>query len=285
MSKSILIIGGTGFVGRHLSVALCAAGHRVIYPLSDDGCGVRLENMCSPSSWLAHLRDVDMVINAAGILRERILGSFDVIHVQAPAAMAQACCDRQIGLLHISALGLCATRRSRFITSKLRGEQAILSHCPTAQILRPALLVGDGGYGMRWLRWLAESPVHIVPACSIGAIALLDIGIFAEQVVRLTEMDDTARLATHGPVVEFGETPAPIAEHLRHWRGRDPLLTLRVPSAFARFLARICDRIHLSPFSAGHLELLAHDNRPSVAFHEYRKPELLELVDHCVQGE
>ena len=97
----ILITGASGFIGRHLVSALATQGHEVI------GC-VRtarsLSNLAGVnplvidynqaltiSDWLPHLENIDLVINAVGIIKESRRQRFDVIHTQAPCALFRAC--------------------------------------------------------------------------------------------------------------------------------------------------------------------------------------------------
>ncbi len=136
----VLVIGGTGFIGRQIVGRLVAQGHVVqvptrhfahgrdllVYPLvtvfeADVNDEQTLQRMVAGS---------DAVINLVGILHSRPgrpYGSdFDRAHVQLPRRIAQAC--RQQGvkrLLHMSALGANAQGPSGYLRSKAAGEQAI----------------------------------------------------------------------------------------------------------------------------------------------------------------
>ena len=76
----VLVLGGTGFVGRHAAAALRARGHAVVIgtrdpkralgklPPSLRDCDLReihLESLTSRYVWRPVLRDVTAVINAA----------------------------------------------------------------------------------------------------------------------------------------------------------------------------------------------------------------------------
>src|SRR5512138_3950702 len=72
----IFLTGATGFIGRHLASALRAAGHRVIEArrrVSDPALHVAADftRDLNASDWIPRLANVDCVINAVGILRER----------------------------------------------------------------------------------------------------------------------------------------------------------------------------------------------------------------------
>ena len=66
-----------------------------------------------------------------------------------PTALARACRELPKRFVHVSALGLHADARSRFLTSKLAGEVAIKTSGAHWAIVRPSLLDGEGGCGAR----------------------------------------------------------------------------------------------------------------------------------------
>src|SRR5262245_51812759 len=112
-----MLIGATGFIGRHLAKALTAAGHEVT------GCsryrqeafrrhpdiGWMIGDFATEqgvSDWKPRVAGFDVVINAAGILREAGLQRFDTVHFEGPRALYEACVKRGVRrVVHISALG------------------------------------------------------------------------------------------------------------------------------------------------------------------------------------
>lgn len=109
----VLILGASGFLGRHIAAALAAAGHEVIRgvrrPPAGDGAryvAVDYERDHEPADWLPRLERVDAVVNAAGILRERGRSTFEALHVRAPAALFRACAQARVRrVVQVSALG------------------------------------------------------------------------------------------------------------------------------------------------------------------------------------
>jgi uncharacterized protein YbjT (DUF2867 family) len=274
---NVLVLGGSGFAGRHVVAALKSRGHAVTvgtrHPLrrarrmgsvATSFVRARFEALTEPADWTALLANVDIVVNCVGILRERSNETYERIHDRAPAALALACAQHRIRrLVHVSALGLRDAARSRFIRSKLNGERAILASGTPSTIVRPSLLHGDGGYGARWLRRVARWPAHFVPSDATGRIAVLDVRDLGEAIAVLCEDDSVAG----SQVVELGgETHCTIAQYLASLRAasgapRAPCLT--VPAPLARLTSHFCDVLHFSPFSFGHLELMRRDNVPS----------------------
>jgi len=280
-----LVLGGAGFIGRHVAAALAARGHAVLIgtrrplragrrlPAALRGCERReahLERLGVPGDWSALLRGVDVVVNAVGILRERGAETYVRVHHAAPRALALACAHAAIRLIHVSALGLHPGARSGFLTSKLAGERAVASSGADYSIVRPSLLDGEGGYGALWFRRVARWPVHPVPADSRGRIDPLDVAELGEAIAVLCEKRD----ARAWREVELGGgTPRSFGEYLAAlrpaaWR---PAPRVAVPAPLARLASHIFDLMHFSPLSFGHIELMRRDNVP----HPNRLPELL----------
>lgn len=275
----VLVLGGAGFIGRHAAAALAARGHAVEIgsrhparaarrlPAELHGAKrleVHLERLLRAEDWEPLLWNVAAVVNAVGILRERGRETYDRVHHLAPAALAAACVRHGVRLVHVSALGLREKSHSRFLRSKLDGERAIAASGADYSLVRPALLDGDDGYGARWLRWAARSPVHFVPADAVGRLAVLDVHDLGEALAVLCEGRERAGWRE----VELGGSGCPnIGEYLAALRADctpRPALRVSVPAWLARVASHACDALHFSPFSYGHLELMRRDNMPRV---------------------
>ena len=285
-ARNVLVLGGNGFVGRHAVAALIANGHRVVVGSRRAGdhrtaqstllttrsasiatCmsapavrEIKLHQLLTTDAWLPLIADVDVVLNSVGILRERPGERYAAVHHRAPAALASACARSGKRLIHVSALGLSPHAHSGFIRSKLDGEAALRAALPDCLIVRPSLLDGDGGFGARWLRALARCPLHAVQAGASGRIAALSVRDLGEALAKLCAHDHG------GPrIVELGG-PASLTmrEYLSALRpphlGRAPCI--EVPDWLARAASHLCDLLHWSPLSFGHLELMSKDNLP-----------------------
>jgi NADH dehydrogenase len=271
-----LVLGGAGFIGRHVAAALAARGHVVVIgsrrprraarrlPASLHSCErreVHLERLTSPEAWRPLLEGIDTVVNAVGILRERGAETYERVHHLAPGALAAACARRSIRLIHVSALGLHDGACSRFLRSKLAGERAVAACGSNYSIVRPSLLDGDGGFGAHWFRRVARWPVHFVPADARGRIAALDVRDLGGAVAVLC----AKRAAPEWREVELGGIVLrTIGDYLGALRPADlgPALRIAVPAWVARIASHLCDLAHFSPFSFGHLELMRRDNAP-----------------------
>jgi NADH dehydrogenase len=276
----VLVLGGTGFVGRHAALALRARGHTVVIgtrqpkralhklppALRAALHGVELrethfESLTTRYIWKPLLEDADAVVNAVGILRERGSETYDRVHNMAPAALGEACARLSIRLVHVSALGLRPEARSRFLRSKLIAERNIAASGADYSLVRPALLDGEGGFGAAWLRRIARWPVHPYPADARGRLAPLDVRDLGEALAVLCERGGEGRRE-----VELGgrakRTMADYLDALRALDHERPALRLPVPAPLARLASHLCDLLHFSPYSFGHLELMRRDNLP-----------------------
>ncbi len=272
----VLVLGGAGFIGRHVAAALAARGHEVVIgsrrpkragrrlPAPLHGCERReahLERLTSPEAWTLLLAGVEAVVNAVGILRERGGETYERVHQLAPGALSAACARRSIRLIHISALGLRDDARSRFLRSKLAGERAVAACGSGYSIVRPSLLDGEGGFGARWFRRAARWPVHFFPADARGRLAALDVRDLGEAVAVLCEKPAAAEWRE----VELGgDVLMTTGEYLAALRPENlsPAAQFAVPAWLARVASHLCDLAHFSPFSFGHLELMRRDNAP-----------------------
>ncbi len=273
----VMVLGGTGFVGRHAVAALLARGHTAIIgtrcprraarrlPPQALGCErreVHFEFLTTRYVWKPLLAGVDVVVNAAGILRERGGETHDRVNNMAPAALALACERAGLRLVHVSALGLRPRACSAFIRSKSAAERAIADTSADYSIVRPSLLDGEGGYAADWLRKIARWPVHCVPMAARGRIAALDVRDLAEAIAVLCE----ARGKAEWREVELGGSARrTLAGHLAalHARSEDhPSLRVPVPNFLALAAAGLCDLLHLTPYGISALELLWRDNLP-----------------------
>jgi NADH dehydrogenase len=282
----VLVLGGAGFIGRFASVALRRRGHELVIgtrapakslrrlPTALHGVPameIHVERLVTADAWLPVLGGFDVVVNCVGILRQRWRETYDQVHRAAPAALADACIRAGIRrLIHVSALGLTADSSSGFIRSKHAGERELLCRQFDAVIVRPSLLDGPGGFGARWLRRVATWPMHFVPATA-GRIAPLDVADLGLAIARLCEAPPCGRVRS----VELGGAASrTMAEHLAALRGpvkARAALVVFVPIALARIASHVCDLLHVTPFSYGHLLLMQHDNVPV-------KNELVDLI-------
>lgn len=267
-NNKVLVIGGRGFIGRHIAKHLEALDAGVIIgtrgrqrELADNQRVIALHKIQNRSEWLKTIEGVDVVVNTVGILRQRFNESYEQVHHHAVACLADACRIRGTRLIHISALGLEANVNSRFMRSKLAGEEALKHSGADWHIVRPSLVDGDGGFGAKWFRRAASWPVHLVPTNAKGRLAPINVDDLGEAVARLALTPE----ATNEADREFdlgGDEHYTLFEYLEALAPTPPLIKAKIPAFLARLVAHLCDVFHATPYSYGHYELLKYDNLP-----------------------
>lgn len=283
---NVLVLGGRGFIGRHAVAALKLWGAAVTVgsrnPQTTSAADAEEEHVLHRSLSVEYWSEVadryDVILNCVGILRPRPGETYDAVHHRAPQAIAEACCRTHTRFVHVSALGLTSTARSGFITSKVRGEQAIQKAGGDWLLARLSLLDGDGGYGASWLRGVSRLPVFVVPTSAKGKIAALTAEDAGEALCRMCLQSHEDLDLEISRIFELGGNhPIEFEGYIRGLRTRHtstPAVAVPIPGLIARIGAHICDVCHFSPFSFGHWELLCEDNVP-------RPNRLPELLGRC----
>jgi NADH dehydrogenase len=148
---NILVVGGSGFVGRHLVAALAARGASVVVPTRRRERAKHLILLPTVDVVEADVRHAktlaglaagcDAVVNLAGILHGP---GFKLAHVELAQAVVNACHMAGVKrLLHMSALGADAAAPSEYLRSKGLGEQAVLAADDLeATVFRPSVIFG-----------------------------------------------------------------------------------------------------------------------------------------------
>jgi NADH dehydrogenase len=136
--QKICILGGTGFVGRHLATRLANRGYalKVLtrYPQRHREIGVLPgaelvgADIHDPRILAEQFAGCDAVINLVGVLHEYSNQSFRAVHAELPAKVVEACRASGVKrLLHMSALHADAARGpSQYLFTKGEGEQTVM---------------------------------------------------------------------------------------------------------------------------------------------------------------
>jgi NADH dehydrogenase len=187
-AHAVLVVGGSGFIGRHLVAALAAAGIRVTVPSrrrerakhlillptvdvveADVMAGGVLERLCAGKQAVYNL--VGILHGRRGRRDERGQNDygpdFARMHVELPQAIVAAC--RASGarrLLHVSALGAAPDAPSEYLRSKAIGEQAVLAaEDLDVTVFRPSVVFGpEDRFLNRFALFAKLLPVFAVPS-------------------------------------------------------------------------------------------------------------------------
>lgn len=157
--NTVLLIGGSGFVGSHVASLLAErnvrmvvptrrrdrAKHLILLPMID----VIEADVHDPVELTRLMQGVDAVVNCVGILHSRAGqpwgADFERAHVALPRAIAVAAKAAGVRrIVHVSALGAVDDAPSAYLRSKAAGEAAVRAAGVDWTVFRPSLIYGNG---------------------------------------------------------------------------------------------------------------------------------------------
>ena len=152
--RNVLVLGGTGFLGRHVCEKLQRAGWRITVPTRRAINAKSVQHLPSLTvvqadvhgeAALARLLPGHAaVINLVAILHGNE-AAFERTHVALPTKLANACLASGVRrLVHVSALGVASDSPARYQRSKARGEQVLRNADLDLTVLRPSVIFGAG---------------------------------------------------------------------------------------------------------------------------------------------
>jgi len=173
--NKVCVLGGSGFVGRHLVSKLHELGYSVSVPYRNINHAKHLSvlptvtlveaDIHDPAALKSLFQGMDAVINLVGILHEGKRGAFQRAHVDLPRKVVETC--RATGvkrLLHMSAIGVgVADGLSRYQRSKGEGEAIVREahgeHLAVT-VFRPSVIFGpEDSFLNLFARLLCWTPI------------------------------------------------------------------------------------------------------------------------------
>ncbi|PKO64548.1 MAG: NAD-dependent dehydratase [Betaproteobacteria bacterium HGW-Betaproteobacteria-16] len=153
-TPNILVLGGTGFVGRQVCEQLHRLGWRITVPTRRAINAAPVQHLPRLTVLEADVHDAvqltqlleghDAVVNLVAILHGNE-AAFERAHVALPKTLVRACSDAGVKrVVHVSALGVSLDGPSRYQRSKARGEEVLRNGGLDLSILRPSVIFGAG---------------------------------------------------------------------------------------------------------------------------------------------
>jgi uncharacterized protein YbjT (DUF2867 family) len=292
--NSILVLGGTGFLGRILCEKLVertgGADARIVVATRHPGragdilalptveiapCDVH-----DDAQLLQAVRGRDAVVDLVGILHGSE-AEFQGAHVDLPRRLAAACARAGVRrVVHVSAIGAGDKAPSRYLRSKGAGEAALRHPGLDLTVLRPSVMFGEGDrFINRFAHLLAIFPV--VPLAAADArFQPVWVDDVAAAVVRCIDMPATAgeTIECAGPTVY---TLKALVQLAGKWSHRKRLV-FSIPDALGQLQAMLFELMPGQP-------LLSRDNLasmqvPSVAGGTLPGLERLGIVPHSLEA-
>ena len=272
--NKILVIGGAGFVGRHIVARLVGQGLRVTVPTRHRARAGHLillptvevveSDVSNDDALDLLLRDHDAVINLVGILqgsRGTPYGrEFARAHVELPKRIVAGCARHGVRrYLHMSALGADPKGPSMYQRSKGDGEAAVRASPLDWTIFQPSVIFGPEDRFLNTFATLAK----VFPVLPIGGADVrfqpVWIGDVAQAFVNALDNRDTYRKSYElvGPRVY---TLRELVQFAAAASGR-PRPVLALPGGIAQLQARMMELAPGEPLmSRDNLDSMKVDN-------------------------
>lgn len=278
--RLIVLIGGSGFLGRHLAQALLDRGARLriacrhverAWPIKALGNFGQVQfaraDIQHPERFGAVLAGADAVVNLVGAFN----GDLDAVQGRGAGTLAAAARDAGArAFVHVSAIGADAGSSVAYARTKAEGEAAVLAAFPQAGILRPSILFGPDDHFVTRFAGLAAMPALPVFAPD-ARLQPLFVDDAAEAIVAVLADALAGRGVHAGRIYEIAgpEIISMLAFNRRVAKaaGRAPLL-VPLPDSVAALIAAL----PFTPISTAQLKLLKAGSCASGRF-----PGLAEL--------
>ena len=199
--KRILVLGGTGFVGRHLCGELARLQYRATVPTRSKVQAVQpltfldlVQADVHDEPALARLiSGHDAVVNLVAILHGDLF-KFEHVHVELVKKIARACLHSGVPrLVHLSALGAARDAPSMYQRSKAAGEAVLQGSQLDWTVLRPSVIFGEGDQFLTLFARLQKA-LPIMPLA--GADTLFQpvwVGDVVDAVAQCLQRSDTGK--------------------------------------------------------------------------------------------
>lgn len=193
---NVLVTGATGFLGFNIAKALVKAGHSVVAcARNPDEWRTKLPMFTwqevdfskdvTSAAWLPRLTNVDLVINAVGIIAESGEQTFKRIQTDAPCALFAAANELNLKVIQISAIGADQPNQMPpFLETKKHADHFLQALPVDSVIAYPSIVMGRAGTSTALFQKIAALPV--IPLIGKG-----------EQVVNPVHIDDVVAAIVH----------------------------------------------------------------------------------------
>ena len=271
--KIIAIFGAGGFIGKHLMRELTKLDYRIKVAtrspylkgyLKTQGNPGQIElfetNIFDLDSIKEVLNNCNFVINLVGILYETRKQKFDAVHSYFPDLLSKACSELGIEkLIHVSALGIKEKHPSKYMQSKLEGENKIRENFSGSKILRPSVIFGQEDKFFNTFAQIAQfSPMLPLIGGGKTKFAPIYVGDVAKAIVRALEINNSESeiYELGGPKeYSFKELMKILLTEIKKKR-----FLVSIPWGIARFQSYFLQMLPNPLLTPDQVELLKHSN-------------------------
>ena len=274
-AETILVIGGSGFVGAHVVNRLAAIGHRVIVPTRHPVVANPLKllptvdlvecDVTRPGVLARLVERASAVVNLVGILNESRAATIAQAHVELPRSIVAACVSAGVRrLVHMSALNADPQGPSRYLRSKGECEALVAASGLDWTIFQPSVIFGrEDRFLNLFAKLLRFAPVLPLAGADVRfqPVYVADV---AECMARSLTLDATIgnKYPLCGPQVY---TLRELVRYVGSLAGTSPPIIALGP-ALARFQAIVLEHLPGSLMSRDNLASMTKDSVCGCAF-------------------
>jgi len=260
---NILIVGVSGFIGRHIYDALTHNGHHVIGCSRGEVANInwqKLDFNQSTEDWQQQLSNIDIVINAVGIYQQSATQSFSLVHDMGPKKLFTACEKLAIKVIQISAIGAEQDQPvTEFLRSKRNADQVLLESDVSNVVLYPGIVLGEEGRSTRQLSVLARLVCMPLVFGRNKALPMISIDQLTQCVVEIIQQWPTSKRAQ--VVVAKPETMEALLNNLRRWMGLGKGQFIAVPKSIINFMFWLFPTLSIGAFNKQSIEMLSSTSK------------------------
>lgn len=251
-NRSVVVLGGSGFVGRHIVNRLAADERPVLVPTQSREYAKHLILLPTVDVVEADVHDRDAlirlfegagaVINLIGVLNQARSGDFHRVHVELAQNVVAACKAAGVSrLLHMSALNADPSGPSEYLRTKGEAEQIVVASALQWTIFQPSVIFGPEDSFLNLFARLQRFLPVIPLGCPKARFQPVYVGDVAQAFVQALEDEVTIghRYALCGPTVY---TLKDLVRYVGLQTGYErPVLGL--PAALAKLQAWMLERL------------------------------------------
>ena len=205
------------------------------------------------------MKNASVCINLIGILYERKLNHFNMIHSDLPSLLSKVAKRNSFDqFIHLSALGIESATDSEYAISKLNGEQKVRHNFPSSVILKPSIVYSvDDNFTTNFMRLLSILPImplYYSGKTKFTPIHVSDLANIIFEIVQKKIIGTTIECI--GPeIITFKEIIKKILKSINKKR-----LLISLPLPLAKLNARLFQLMPKPLITMDQLRLLKYDN-------------------------
>jgi uncharacterized protein YbjT (DUF2867 family) len=272
-SQIVTLIGGSGFIGRHVARALAKRGYRVrvacrrpdlaghVQPLGFPGQVMPVQaNVRYPQSLAAVCEGATAVVNFTGLLGQSGAQSFDAVHVFGAEASAKAARAAKAQVfIQMSAIGSDPQSPAAYGRTKAEGESRTRAVFPGAIMMRPSIVFGpEDDFFNKFAAMSRFAPALPLIGGGETKFQPVFVGDVAEAIALLVDQG-----VANGRTYELGGPDVLSFRQLLQFTldtvGRKRVL-LPIPWPIARIMGTVMGILPGAPLTRDQVELLTRDN-------------------------